>query len=186
MDCDKKSKRLSRENWIRVALDRLTTNGIEGVRIVPLAEQMGVTSGSFYWHFKSRRELHEALLDYWEREMTDAAMVAAKGFDGLPEERIWGLMEQVMRAGFARYDLAIWHWAQSDIAVQAVFQRALEKRFSFAKWMFMEAGFDAIQAEARGRMMVVYMMGESTLIPDGPGKRTKLLRVRYETLINPC
>jgi AcrR family transcriptional regulator len=183
---DKKSKRLSREDWVQTALELLTTKGVEGVKIVPLAERLGVTSGSFYWHFKNRRELHEALLDYWEREMTDAAMVAAKDYDGLPEERIWGLMEQVMSAGFARYDLAIWHWAQSDIAAQTVFLRALETRFNFAKWMFMEAGFDAIQAEARGRMMVVYMMGESTLIPDAPDKRTKLLRVKYETLINPC
>ena len=148
------------------------------MKIVPLAEHLGVTSGSFYWHFKNRRELHDALLDFWEKEMTDAAIVAATDFAGLPEERIWGLMEQVMSAGFARYDLAMWHWAQSDVVAQAVFQRAIEKRFNFAKWMFKEAGFDAIQAEARGRMMVVYMMGESTLIPDAPDKRIKLLRVK--------
>ncbi len=181
---DEKTKRLSRESWIRGALELLITNGVEGVKIVPLAERLGVTSGSFYWHFKNRRELHDALLDYWEQEMTDAAIVAAKHFDGPPEERIWGLMDQVMSAGYARYDLAIWHWAQSDVAAQTVFQRALEKRFKFAKWMFKEAGFDAIQAEARGRMMVVYMMGESTLIPDAPGKRKKLLRVKYEILVN--
>jgi len=181
---DEKTKRLSREDWIRGALELLITSGVEGVKIVPLAERLGVTSGSFYWHFKTRRELHEALLDYWEREMTDAAIEAGNNFVGLPEERIWNLMEQVMSAGFARYDLAIWHWAQSDVTAQAVFQRALEKRFNYSKWMFMEAGFDAIQAEARGRMMVVYMMGESTLIPDAPGKRKKLLRVKYEILVN--
>ena len=39
-----------------------------------LAKSMGVTTGSFYWHFKNRREFLDALLDYWEREMTDAAM----------------------------------------------------------------------------------------------------------------
>ena len=181
---DKKSKRLSREDWVRAALELLTTKGVEGVKIVPLAEHLGVTSGSFYWHFKNRRELHDALLDYWEQEMTDAAIVAATDFGGLPEERIWGLMQQVMSVGFARYDLAIWHWAQSDVAAQAVFQRTLDKRFTFARWMFKEAGFDAIQAEARGRMMVVYMMGESTLIPDAPDKRIKLLRVKYEILVN--
>jgi hypothetical protein len=51
-----------------------------------------------------------------------------------------------------------------------------------AKWMFMEAGFSSTQAEARGRMMVVYMMGESTLINDTAGKRKKLLRLKYEIL----
>ena len=183
---DEKNKRLNQESWIRGALELLITTGVEGLKIVLLAEYLGVTSGSFYWHFKNRRELYDALLDYWDKEMTDAAIEAGNSFVGLPEERIWNLMEQVMGAGFARYDLAIWHWAQSDVTAQAVFQRALEKRFNYAKWMFMEAGFDAIQAEARGRMMVVYMMGESTLIPDAPDKRKKLLRVKYEILIETC
>ena len=179
-----KNERLSREDWIRGALELLSTVGVEGVKIVPLAERLGVTSGSFYWHFKNRRELHDALLDYWEREMTDAAIEAAKSFEGTPKERIWLLMEQVMDAGMASFDLAIWHWAQSDTAVQTVFQRTLDKRFTFARWMFVEAGFSNIQAEARGRLMVVYLMGESTLIPDAPGKRKKWLRLKYEILTN--
>ena len=179
---NKKTERLSREDWIRGALEILVTVGVEGVKIVPLAKLLGVTSGSFYWHFKNRRELHDALLDYWEREMTDAAIEAAKRVEGPPKERIWHLMEQVMTAGLARLDLAFWHWGQSDEGAQTVFQRALDKRFAFAKWMFEQAGFSKTQAEARGRLMVVYMMGESTLIPDTPGKRKKLLRLKYEIL----
>ena len=180
-----KTERLNREDWIRGALEILVTAGVAGVKIVPLAKCLGVTSGSFYWHFKDRRELHDALLDYWEREMTDAAIEAAKHFEGSPEERIWRLMEQVMTAGLARLDLAFWHWGQSDAAAQTVFLRTLNKRFAFAKWMFEQVGFSKTQAEARGRMMVVYMMGESTLIPDAPGKRKKLLKLKYEILINP-
>jgi AcrR family transcriptional regulator len=60
------TERLGRDDWIRGALDLLSSTGVEGVKIVPLAERLGVTSGSFYWHFKNRRELQDALLDYWE------------------------------------------------------------------------------------------------------------------------
>ena len=38
----------------------------------------------------------------------------------------------------------------------------IQKRFDFAAWMFEEAGFPAPEARARGRMMVAYLMGEST------------------------
>ena len=178
----KKTEQLGREDWIRGALELLGTAGVEGVKIVPLAKQLGVTSGSFYWHFKHRRELYDALLEFWEREMTDAAIVAAKGFQGSPEDRIWHLMEQVMASGMASFDLAIWHWAQSDAAVQKVFKRTIDKRFAFAAWMFKQIGFSKIQAEVRGRMMVVYMMGESTLISDTPAKRKKQLRLKFEIL----
>jgi AcrR family transcriptional regulator len=178
------NKTLTREDWIRGALELLCTTGVDGVKIVPLARRLGVTSGSFYWHFTNRRQLHEALLEYWEREMTDAAIVAAKDIGDPPEERIWHLMEQVMITGMARYDLAFWHWAQTDAAVLKIFQRVLDKRFAFAAWMFKEAGFSKTQAEVRGRMMVVYMMGESTLVSDTAVKRKKQLRLKYEILTN--
>lgn len=182
---DKRTRRLDREDWIRGALELLSSVGVEKVKIVPLAKQLGVTSGSFYWHFSNRRQLHDALLEYWEREMTDKAIEQAKQFTGPPEDRILLLMEQVMTSGMARFDLAIWHWAQSDAAAHTVFQRTLDKRFSFAAWMFRQAGFSRIQAETRGRMMVVYMMGESTLIPDAPGTRRKRLKLKHRILTSP-
>ncbi len=179
------SQRLSREDWIRGALDLLVETGIEGVKIVPLAERLGVTSGSFYWHFKNRRELHDALLEYWEREMTDAVMDAANAFAGSPRERIWRMMEQVMTAGLASLDLAFWHWAQTDAGARRAFKRVLKKRFEFAAWTFSQAGFSDEQAEVRGRMMVVYMMGESTLFPGPMAKRKKDLKLKHAILTAP-
>ncbi len=114
--------------------------------------------------------------------MTDVAIVTAKSFEGTALERILHLMMQVMETGMAQYDLAIWHWAQTDESVQVIFQRTLEKRFAFAAWMFKQAGFTRAQAEVRGRMMVVYMMGESTLVPGTPAERKRQLRMKFKIL----
>ena len=178
----KKANRLSRQDWIHGALELLISTGIEGVKIVPLAARLGVTSGSFYWHFKNRGQLFSELLDYWEHEMTDKAIENAKHFEGPPQERILRLMEEVMSTGMARYDLSFWHWAQSNPAANRVFLRVLEKRFAFAAWMFRQAGFSKNQAEIRGRMMVVYMMGESTLVPDSLAKRKRQLKQKLKIL----
>ena len=177
-----KSKQLTQNDWLYAALEILSTYGVESVKIVPLAKKLGVTSGSFYWHFSDRPALYDALLDYWEREMTDKAIEAAKDYEGSPRDRIWALMEQVMDSGMAKYDLAIWHWAQSYAKAQEVFSRTVEKRFSFATWMFEQVGFDKIQAESRGRMMVVYMMGESTLLSGDPRDRKGFLKLEHEIL----
>lgn len=181
---DVKNKRLTREEWLFSALELMSKKGIESVKVVVLAKHLGVTSGSFYWHFKDRKDLCEALLNYWEREMTDVAIDVAKKFQDSPEKRIWKLMEQEMDTGLAKYDFAISLWAQTDSAAKTVLQRVMEKRFSFATWMFMELGFDKLQAEARGRMMVVYMMGESTLISYPPKKRKEMLKIKHKILIS--
>ena len=114
--------------------------------------------------------------------MTDKAIEVARNYQGPPEDRIWLLMEQVMDSGFAKYDVAIWHWAQTDPTAQKTFQRTIEKRFSFAAWMFAQVGFDQTQAKVRGRMMVVYMMGESTLLPKASDDRKEDLTLKYKIL----
>jgi len=179
-----KQPRLSRDDWLKAALS-LCTKGIDKVKIAPLAEQLGVTTGSFYWHFRNRGELLDALLEYWEREMTDVAVVSVKHHPGPPAKRIFNLMNTVMSQGLARYDLPIWQWSQTDAKALHVFKRALKKRFSVATWLFSEAGFSREQAEVRGRMMAIYMMGESTLIPVSMAKRQEYLKMEHSILTAP-
>jgi len=179
-----KTERLTRDAWLKAALS-LCVAGIDKLKVAPLAEYLGVTTGSFYWHFKNRRELLEALLDYWEREMTDAAIEGARQFPGPPADRILLIMETVMSDKLARYDLPIWQWAQSDTRANRVFKRVLKKRFEFAAWMFSQAGFSREQAEIRGRMMVIYMMGETTLIPESMAKRKEFIKLKHAILTAP-
>ena len=157
-----KKQQLNREDWIREALNVLEEQGVDGVKIVVIADRMGVTSGSFYWHFKGLPDLLECLLDYWERELTDAVVVTAREFPGPPEDRILNLMIGVIEDDAAKYDRAISVWARRDPAINEVFERTIRKRFEFARWMFKQAGFTDKQARIRGRMMVAYLMGEST------------------------
>ena len=178
-------ERLSRDDWLQAALQTMRSAGIDGVKVAPLAVQLGVTTGSFYWHFRNRGELLDELLGYWERTRTDMAIEEAKRFEGSPNDRILFLMKQVMAGDLAGYDLPIWLWAQSDEVAGRAFQRALKKRFAFCAWMFRQAGFSKRQAENRGRMMVVYLMGESTLIPESESGQADSIRQKHEILTAP-
>ena len=68
--------RLDREDWIAAGLDALESGGVEAVAVVPLARALGVTRGSFYWHFSSRDELLEAVLARWEDEHSAQTLLA--------------------------------------------------------------------------------------------------------------
>ena len=182
---EKRPRRLSREDWLRSALQTMRRSGVDGVKVARLATEMGVTTGSFYWHFKNRRELLDALLEFWEAHMTDAAIEEARRFEGAPRDRILFLMRRVMIEDLAGYDLPIWQWAQSDAIAGRVFERALEKRFTFTTWMFRQAGFSSEEAQVRGRMMVVYLMGESTLVSDSVSTRTDLIEKKHAILTAP-
>ncbi len=160
-----RKRRLSREDWLHETLKVLQSRGIDGVKIVVIAGRLGVTSGSFYWHFKDLRDLLDCVLDYWERELTNVIRERAKSFSGPPEDRVLNLLLQVIEEDAAAYDNAISIWAREDLKARRVFERTLRTRLDFAHWMFKECGFSDKQARIRGRLMVAYLMGESATDP---------------------
>ncbi len=182
----KKKPQLNREDWLQETLKVLQYRGVDGVKIVVIAESLGVTSGSFYWHFKNLRDLLDSLLEFWEREMTDAVMHAAKAFSGPPEDRILNLMLQVIEEDAAIYDHAISIWARKDAAANEVFTRTLRKRFDFARWMFKQSGFSHRQAGIRGRLLVAYLMGESATDLKSDGNWKARIGEKHKILTNRC
>lgn len=61
-----RNSRLSAEDWAQAALDLIAEQGVGAVAVEPLARRLGVTKGSFYWHFPSRDALLQAALERWE------------------------------------------------------------------------------------------------------------------------
>jgi AcrR family transcriptional regulator len=87
--------RLSREDWIDGALDELTRGGIRALSVEGLARAMGVTKGSFYWHFGSRDKLLFAVLERWEQVDTVERFARLDAIAD-PVERIHRMFEGTM------------------------------------------------------------------------------------------
>jgi AcrR family transcriptional regulator len=81
----------TRADWIRVALDAIASGGLKSVMVSPLAERLGVTKGSFYWHFRTRDELVDAALEYWAVDRTRQVIQRLETIHD-PRERLRTLM----------------------------------------------------------------------------------------------
>jgi len=71
---------LTREDWLKAARIALLHGGVEAVRVEKLARTLGVTKGSFYWHFSNREEILEALLLEWEGQRQILSSLKSKGY----------------------------------------------------------------------------------------------------------
>lgn len=178
------SKRLSRQNWLDAAIIQLGEHGVDGIKVVVLARKLGATSGSFYWHFKGQPELLDCILEHWEVEQTDTIIEMSRAFQGPPEERILQLMFGVIENDAAGLDHSISVWAKRNNEVLQVFERTINKRFDHAVWMFRQAGFTGRQAKTRGRMMVAYLMGESSALLKSNSNWKSILKQEYEVLLH--
>ena len=145
--------------WVAAGLEALRKGGVAAVRVERLAEGLKITKGSFYWHFRDRGELLEALLDFWAREMTEAEFERVREVRGLAAQ-LRTLAEDVLEKGLGRYDPAVRAWARTDRKVAAAVAQVDRRRVKALTGLFEAGGFTAAEAGARARLFYTFLLGE--------------------------
>jgi len=155
----KKSDNLTRADWISGAWKMLGEKGVEGVRVEPLARRLGVTKGSFYWHFKGRQELIEALVDYWF-SLWDDEISNDRLSQSNPVDRIWVLFENVIGRLSRGQTVSLRMLSHSDEDIARRIEERDRQRLAFLIDQLQELGFSPQEARVRGQVYQVLMTGE--------------------------
>jgi AcrR family transcriptional regulator len=171
--------RLSRGDWIAAALDALTEGGVPAVAVEPIAKRLGVTKGSFYWHFKDRDELLAAALETWERERTEALI---ERLDSIEDPRA-RLAEWARHAFGADKALLVGlHAAADHPVVSPVLSRVTERRVEWLADLLREGGAPRSAARRRARLLYSADLGLfqiARVVPEeGPTERELAALVR--------
>ena len=153
----KKKNRLTREDWLRRALEVVATKGQAKLRIHELVKHLGVTRGSFYWHFKDRDDFVRALVDFYHRWSTDQVFVEVERVGGDAAQRLKTVMRFVAEKDLGRYEEAMTSWGVQEPIVAESFEIAIRRRIEFARTLFLQLGFEGQELETRTLAFVGYM-----------------------------
>ncbi len=166
-------------------MELLRIRGIGGVRVLTLAKTLRVSRGSFYWHFHDRQDLLDSMLEWWDREMTDSVIRDVAAARDNPGKRLLAAAENILEGDLTRYDAAIRTWAEADKKTAKVLKRVIRKRLDFIVGEFRDLGFPPAEARARGDLLAVYLMSESTiLVAETLEERLRLMRRQVRTLMS--
>ena len=150
--------RLTRQDWLTAALGALARDGVAAIRVEPLAKRLGVTKGSFYWHFADRPALLAAMLVEWERRATDAIIVEVEALGGDASAKLGNLF-RITAGADGRLERAVRAWAAGDTAAAEVQSRVDARRRAYLEAQFMAFGFSGDEAAARARVAYRMVMG---------------------------
>lgn len=152
-----KSSRLDREQWVTAGLGVLRSSGIEAVRVETLAKHLRISKGSFYWHFKDREDLLDAMLASWEAQQSD--WQAGNGGQSRNAAENWAnLLEVISQPEYGRLDLAIFSWAREDESVRRRVSEVEKRRLTHLGRIFRAIGFQPREAEQwAGTALLAYV-----------------------------
>lgn len=175
---------LDADSWTQAALTILARNGVEAVRVERLAKVLGVTKGSFYWHFKDRRALLDAMLQTWRQRATLGIIDRLERSHFAPADRLKQLLEMLRAtpraARGADVEAAIRLWGRSDPKVASAVQEVDRLRLAHIKSLVEAANGSAVDGTARAALIYSYVLSEawiaSTIDPKVCGRCEAILQ----------
>jgi AcrR family transcriptional regulator len=147
---------LTREDWFVAAIGALRRGGVDGVRVEALARDLGVTRGSFYWHFSDRQELLDMILARWEEETT--WLVAGASAAATPRERALRFFEMANASPYPP-DREIFAWARRDRKVARRVEAIEAKRTAFFEQILRDAGASGERSRQLGELLYLATLG---------------------------
>ena len=149
---------LSAADWERAALEVMAEKGVQSLAVEPLARRMGITKGSFYWHFPSRESLLEQALERWEEH--DARNLAQSlGEIDDPRERLCSFFRRASRERLTHEVYSALCAASDHPQVEPVLERVARRRMDHIRRAFRELGMSEIAADHRARLTYSAYLG---------------------------
>ena len=157
---NKKKERstLSAGDWEQQALILIAQKGIRAVAVESLARHMGVTKGSFYWHFPNRDALLEQSLLRWEKHDAHNLQVALGEIDD-PRERLRSFFRRSGREQLTHDVYRSLCTAADHPHVEPVLERVAARRMKHIQNAFVEIGFEDSEAAHRARLTYSAYLG---------------------------
>jgi AcrR family transcriptional regulator len=173
---DDKENRLS---WLNAGLQALAAQGPEGLRVMHIAKQMGVTKGSFYWHFKDLAEFQTAVLDEWERCHTRQAIACVEAFGGDDATKLRNVF---LGSAGDNFPLArsVRAWSLINANAREVQTRVDQSRIDYLEQLLRGVGWADEDAVVLARWSYCAFIGYSTL--EGPSVNVKQLELVLDIL----
>ncbi len=162
------SRRLSENDWVDAGLRVLASRGFHALKAEPLAKELGVSRGSFYWHFADVEAFHLRVIAHWKALATEA--VIAEIEDAQPQEqRLPTLLRRALSVDPA-LEINMRSWAASYGAAAAATAEVDRRRQAYLTQILTECGTVPALAETRAAILYWTYLG-CTLTATKPAGR---------------
>lgn len=157
---------LTEQDWVDAAIKILVDENVRGIRIDALCKILGVTKGSFYWHFATRNDLLVAMLDHWRRRTTLNVIrsISGSGVDPRNQlKRLFALPRRRNSPASAQVENSIRDWSRRVALPRRAVEEVDEIRFDYITKLFEDLGCPEGEARKRAYLAYCLLMGDAIL-----------------------
>ena len=167
--------RLNRDDWLDAAFKAVVEGGFDAARVLVLADKLGVTRGSFYWHFTDHAELISSLLARWQARELESGRSLAAELSGTAQDDLARVLDFALaHAGTdlenMRFELALRGLGRRDAAVAEMLAAVDQTRLKLFEQKFMRLTGDAQTSTDLATLFYLAIVGSNQALarPSNP------------------
>lgn len=151
----------SPELWLDAAYDTLIESGVDAVKVQILSKRLRLSRGSFYWMFKDREALLEALLERWREKNTGGIAKQAAAYAETIEEALLNVFDCWLDPEIFdfHFEFAVRSWALQSPSVMAELAETDERRVQYLTQLFLRFKMDPDMADVSARALYQGQIG---------------------------
>lgn len=154
-------KRLKREDWIDYGLTSLSKMGFKSLRADSLAKAMGVSRGSFYWHFTNIADFEFQIMNAWKQRTTEAVINELES-DLSPESRLTKLVGLALSNQLG-LDKAMRAWSMEDSRADEIVTEVDNQRIIYVESLLKAIRTDKQEVALPARILYWSCIGRSVV-----------------------
>ncbi len=175
-------QRLTRERWEDAALEAIAEEGLSALAIEPLARRLGVSKGSFYWHFDDREALLEAALSRWERRSV-ARVVDRLADESSPRQRLTELLRSAIEETRHGQLELVFGAAVEHPMIGPCLERVQGRRLALVAELLVALGAGPAVAERHALLVCAAQVGLCHMLRVDPSGRAEALEALVTHLV---
>jgi len=165
-------KKLTAEDWLDVALQVVAEDGVTALAVEPLSKRLGISKGSFYWHFKNRRALLLDLLEFWEKIEIDYQSRLIHEYKE-PQKLLTNLLTLLIEDDTNKCVFLALSNELGDKDIRTTYEKAVERRIKMFSDVYVELGMDRKQSQKKAIVTFNLYLGLIKSYCDTPKKMSK-------------
>lgn len=151
----------SQEAWLEAAHQAFLASGVDGVKVLPLANKLGLSRTSFYWFFKDRDALLDALVAKWRENNTGNIIKQSEAYAESIAEAMLNVFDCWLDKNLfdPQFEFAVRSWSLQSNEILAEVRKADSLRLDALRRMMMRFGHREHIADVRARTTYLVQIG---------------------------
>jgi len=170
----------NKQDWVSLGFKLFSEKGITGIVIEKMAEKLNVNKSSFYWHFKTKKEFVQRLIEFWIDNETEQIIRLTNNENSTSEKFRTLIALSYKKMPHQDFIFFLKRYAQKEKRIKTIIEKIDFQRVNYVKELLQEMGYSEQDANIKSSLFYKHLIGYHEMIRHKKQPRNYLTDVKKE------